>query len=154
MYPAFVLPSRHEPVTFDEVARAVHCPDQTLFVRWAAMRDLIPDLSPPICCREMTLSFGCTSSDGATFRCPVCRRERSIRDQYPNDRGVLGPLQELSEKKTMSVTEIALNPISMNGASAVISVSTSTPLGKPSTVNKKFHPYSKLRTIIESLLHI
>lgn len=79
MYPAFVLPSPHEPVTFDEVVRAVHCPDQALFVRWAAIRDLIPDLSPPICCREMTLSFGCTSSDGATFRCPVCRRERSIR---------------------------------------------------------------------------
>ena len=50
-------------------------------VRWAALRDMIPRLDPPPeeCCREMTLTFGTTSADGAVWRCPVCRRHKSVQ---------------------------------------------------------------------------
>ena len=80
MRASFQMPCGTDPITMEEVRLAVQYATDEEFVRWAALRNLIPKLIPPICCqRSMTLTFGTTASDGAVWRCSLCRHHRSIR---------------------------------------------------------------------------
>ena len=80
MRASFQMPCGTDPITMEEVRLAVQYATDEEFVRWAALRNLIPKLIPPICCqRSMTLTFGTTASAGAVWRCSLCRHHRSIR---------------------------------------------------------------------------
>ena len=125
----FEMPDATAPITLQEVQNVFYYASDAEVVRWAAMREMIPRLDPPPrCCADMTLSFGTTSRDGAVWRCPNCRRHRSVRgDCWLRD-------AKLSLRQAAMLLAYWIDGRSLSNASADCSIS-------PVTVGRFFEEF-------------